>query len=310
MQSSVDANTPLLMALKLIALLSLLAGGPIFADTFSQLSLSVGDESNLPRGLDSQHEKSSIFTTVEYSLGKFYEVGLKNSITISGQLGFTKFNELSRFDRASYGASASYSYKLGLGAYAARLGTNLSISHDELTGEARDRDLVTLEFNYQKRLSPSWFVITGIDYQSSRSESLPDDATLSSFGYAPVDRLSYELFDYDSFSAFAELEYAFENGVLVSGGYRRINGHTVSSTTLPTHALYNISKAVYVDPAFRAGWLAYLLEANTNEWSVGASIPTGIDSSINIGYGFYDISGPSGRDYENRIVSISFVHNF
>jgi hypothetical protein len=82
--------------------------------------------------------------------------------------------------------------------------------------------------------------------------------------------------------------------MLINAGLRCVNGFTVSSTTRPTLALYKVADALYSDPAFKEGWVAYLLEADTNEWSLGVSIPSGIDSSINFGYSFNDISVVAG----------------
>ena len=89
---------------------------------------------------------------------------------------------------------------------------------------------------------------------------------------------------------YADLEYAFENGMLLNAGFRRVNGFTVSSTTSPALALYKVAESLYSGPAFKEGWVAYQLEADTNEWTLGLSVPIGIDSSVNFGYSFFDIS--------------------
>jgi len=130
------------------------------------------------------------------------------------------------------------------------------------------------------------------------------------FDYNPDRNLPFELYEYDSNSVYTDIEYAFENGMLLNIGFRRVNGFTVSSTTQPTLALYKVADALYSDPAFKEDWVAYQLQADTNEWTLGLSIPSGQDSSINFGYSFYDISAVSGNSYVNRIFSVSYMHNF
>ncbi len=290
--------------------LALLFSSAVSANSFSQISLAAGHEDNVARGEDSRHERGSSFLNIEYSLGKLYEIGLKNSLIVSAQVNASRFEDLPGFDKLGAGVSANYNHKWGLGAYAPLLATSISYAVEDYDGRARDNELLTVDVSYLKRLSPAWFLSTGVDYQDSSSDSLPHDPVISSFGYDPDLSLPFELFDYDSRSVFADLEYSFENGMLLSGGFRRVDGFTVSSTTEPSLNLYKVAEAFYSDSAFRQGWVAYQLEAKTNEWSLGLSIPSSRDSSINFAYSLYDISGVSGHDYLNRIFSISFVHDF
>lgn len=280
------------------------------ANVFSQLGINAGHESNVPRGQDGPHKEESNFLTLDYSIGKLYELGLKNTLVLSGNASATRYNELRGFDRLGVGIAANYNYKWALGAYAPVLSLSTSYALEEYEGRARDNELLTIDVSYLKRLSPAWFLTLGADYQNSNADSLPYDPIIEQFGYDPDRSLPFELYDYDSASVYADIEYAFENGLLLNAGFRRVDGFTVSSTTQPTLKLYKVADAIYSDPAFKEGWLAYLLEADTNEWSLGLSIPSGIDSSINLSYSFYDIAAVSGNSYVNRIFSVSYVHNF
>ena len=264
------------------------------ANVFSQLGINAGHESNVPRGQDGPHKEESNFLTLDYSIGKLYELGLKNTLVISGSASATRYNELRGFDRLGVGIAANYNYKWALGAYAPVLSLSTSYALEEYEGRARDNEFLTL----------------GADYQNSSADSLPHDPIIEQFGYDPDRSLPFELYDYNSASVYADIEYAFENGLLLNAGFRRVDGFTVSSTTQPTLKLYKVADAIYSDPAFKEDWVAYQLEADTNEWSLGLSIPSGIDSSINLGYSFYDIAAVSGNSYVNRIFSVSYVHNF
>ena len=278
--------------------------------TFSQLGINAGHESNVPRGQDGPHKEESSFVAVEYSIGRLYELGSKNTLVLSASANASRFHDLRGFDRTGLGVAANYNYKWSLGAYAPVLSLSASYGIEEYEGDARDNDLLTLDIAYLKRLSPAWFITVGADYQASGGDSLPHIQFNDSFSYDAAFGLPFEVYDYDSTSLYAELEYSFENGMLLSTGLRRVDGYTVSSTTQPTLALYKVADAVYTDPAFKGDWLAYQLEADTNEWSLGLSIPSGRDSSINFTYSFYDIAAVSGNSYLNRIASVSYVHNF
>ncbi|NKB32010.1 MAG: hypothetical protein GKR91_02825 [Pseudomonadales bacterium] len=296
--------------LPILLFVSALSSNNVSANSFYQFSVSAGNEDNVPRGLDSIHELDSHFVRFDLSAGKLYQLGLNDTVTLSSNVFARRLNDLGGFDSQGLGISANFSHKLGFGAYAGRFGAILSATREEFRGEARDNDLYGIEINYQKRLGPAWFVYGGIDYQESRADSLPDDPAISAFGYDPTARLPYELFEYDSSSVFLELEYTFENGILASGGYRHIDGATVASTTQPGQDLYKISDAFYSDPAFPNPWFGYQLEADTDEWSLGVSLPIGRDSSFDVGYSWHDIRATGNRDYENSIVSVTFTQGF
>jgi len=282
----------------------------VHANTFSQLGVSAGHESNVPRGQDGPHKDESGFLAIDYSVGKLFELGLKNTLIFSGGINASRFSELRGFDRHGVNVSATYNYKWALGAYAPVISLNTSFAVEEYQGRARDNELLTFDVSFLKRLSPSWFLTLGVDSQKSSGDSLRHDPIIEMFGYDPDNSLPLVLYDYDSSSVYGDIEYAFENGVLLNAGYRRVDGYTVSSTTRPTLALYKVASAVYTDPAFNETWVAYQLKADTDEWTLGVSIPSGTDSSINVGYSFIDTAAVSGNRYVNRILSVSYLHNF
>lgn len=226
----------------------------------------------------------------EYSFGKLYELGLKNTFVVSSAANASRFNELRGFDHVGFSVAPNYNYKWAFGAYAPTPSLSTSYAIEEYDGKARDNELLTLDVSYLKRISPAWFLTLGAGFQQSGSDDLPHDPLIASFSYFPDLQPPLELYAYDSTSVYADLEYAFENGMLLNAGFRRVNGFTVSSTTSPILALYKVAESLYSGPAFKEGWVAYHLEADTNEWTLGLSVPIGIDSSVNFGYSFFDIS--------------------
>ena len=281
------------------------------ANEFYQLGVSVGNEDNLPRGFDSLHTLDANFMRTGFNAGKFFQLGLNDSLSVAGNLEVTRYDQLSGFDNHSLGFSVDYGHKLGFGAFAPRLGVNLSVSRQFFQGEARDADLYGLEISYSRRLSPGLMLSAGADALWSRTDDLAEDPRVTAFGYDPLIRLPYEVFNYDARSLFLSGEYAFENGLLLELGYRRIDGATVASTSMPTLAVYKISDAFYSDPAFDSmDWFAYLLDANTDEWSLTGSWAIGIDSSINLGVTWNESDVPANRSYTNTIFSLGLVHNF
>lgn len=280
------------------------------ANWFSQLSVGIGNESNVPRGLDSFHELDASFLELGFNLGKLYQLGLNDTVTFSGGLSTRRYDELSGFDNVGLSLGAELSHKFGFGAYAPRLSLNLSASEQFMQGEARDARSFTSRLVLEKRFTPGLMLGIGLDYEENDSPTLESGPELFAFQYDPDQRLPLELFEYHSNAWFIEGEYAFSNGLMVQAGYRNIDGGTVSSTSTPGPALYKIARAFFSDPGIDNGWFAYLLDADTDEWTAGLSWPLGIDASINLRGTFHDSDAFGGGNYQNSVVTLGYVHNF
>lgn len=286
----------------------------VSANEFYLLNLSVGEESNLPRGIDSFHERESAFMGVAVNGGKRYQLGLNDSLTFSGNLGYRRFEELRGFDRVELGAGANYRYKFGFGPFAPAINAGINFSLENSEGQARDTEAGRFEMSVDKRFRSGFLLEVGLDYQRNITNDLEEDPSVTAFGYDPVNGLPYELFDFESISAFAAADYEFDNGWLASFSFRRLNGFTVASTTQPTLEVYKISDAFYSDPAFpTAGsetpWFGYLLETNSDQWEGSLSIPLSQDTSIDFMLNWTDIKAPISRDYQNTTYAITFVHS-
>ena len=280
------------------------------ANEFYTLTLTGGVEDNVPRVRGNPDAAESGFVVANFMGGKFIQLGANHSVTLAADMSSTRYFSHPGFDRIGVSASAGYTYKMGFGAYAPRIGASFSLGKEEMDGLARDRRLVTSAAFFEKRLSSYLSFSAGLDYQVSRGDSLPDDWRLASFGYDPDNRLPATLFDDDSSSVFAELAYDLPNGMLVTGGYSRTDGFTVASTQTPNLHVYKLSRAIYTDPAWPDLWFGYRLPAIVDDWSLGLSIPVLRDSSIGIGGSWQDVDGPDDLYYDNRLVTISFIHNF
>lgn len=280
------------------------------ANELLQLNLAAGTQSNVTRGVDSMHSLGSDWLSARVFAGEFIQLGLNNSLTLGVSAGSEQYLDLPGFDRLSLGVSATLDHKFGLGAYAPLLGFNLSYRKEFLRAAARDNGELSAQLSLSKRISPAWLLRAGIDFADSDSDSLPYDPELSDFGYSPDISLPYEIYDFASASAFIEAEYTFQNQLMLIGSYRRNNGHTVASTTMPSLKTYKISKAFYPDPALPDGWYAYLLESNTDDLSLSLSVPVARDAAVDLSGRWLKTRAPLGKTYDNTIFSVGMSWRF
>ncbi len=294
----------------LLALAASLASSVAPANEFYQLSTNLGSESNVPRGVDSAHEISSEFLQVSATAGKFFQLGLYDSFTLSGNLDGTYYEGTDGYSNLNLGIQGEFAHKFGFGAYAPRLSAIVAASEQVMRGEARDVRSLTSRLSLSKRFTPGLLLGFGIDYQDNNSPSLDPESFTGAPGYEPGIMQPFEVFDYHASAWFVEGEYSFENGMLLQASYRDINGGTVSSTSTPSLQLYKIARALFNDPGFDSGWFAYLLDADTKEWSAGLSVPVDVDSSVSLRATWHDSDAFGGGNYRNNVISLGYVHNF
>ena len=136
--------SPLIKSLRLttIVCVVLLSSLPALTDAnaFSQRAVNAGEESNVPRALDGHNEKESRFTELEYSFGKLYEMGAKNTLILSAAVSSAKFTDLRGFDRVGLSVAANYNYKWALGAYAPVVSLITSYGVSNIVSEASKND--------------------------------------------------------------------------------------------------------------------------------------------------------------------------
>ncbi len=280
------------------------------ANTFMQVTVGANNEDNVSRGLDAPHILDDNFLSAGFTLGKLFQTSLNSQLVISGTAATAQYVDLDGWDKYTLSVSADYGYKLGFGAYAPRVGANLTVAKEFLPGRARDVEMVVLELSYSRRIDAAWWFSFGVDYQINDTATLPPDQRLAALGYAPGSQLGLKIFDYEAAALFGTVEYAFESGLLFNGSYRRVSGATVASTTMPDLKIYKISDAFYPDPAFAQGWFAYQLAATIDEWSLGVNLPVATDTSLDLSMQWHGINGRNGKDYDNRVVGFTLVHRF
>ncbi|MFT6094878.1 MAG: hypothetical protein ACJA2Q_002785 [Pseudohongiellaceae bacterium] len=287
---------------------------PSNANEFYLLNLSLGEESNVPRGIDDFHERESTFVRAGVTAGKRIQLGINDSLTFTGNLSYRRFDELRGFDRIELGVGAGYRYKFGFGPFAPTANASVNYNVENGAGQARDTEAAQIEFSVGKRFQSGFTLGVGIDYQRNATNDLANDPAVDALDYDPLNTLPNELFDFESISAFFAADYEFASGWRTSLNYRRINGFTVASTTQPSLKIYKISDAFYSDPAFSTSnsampWFGYLLETNSDQWEGALSIPLSMDTSIDFSVNWTDISAPERGNYQNTIFAITFIHS-
>lgn len=289
----------------LLALLGLAPMMATQADPFADLQLSVQRDDNATRAFLDSDTYADTSADLTLSGGQFFQLQASRTATVFGSLNATRFADLPGLHSNAITLGGSLTQKFGLGAYAPAVAARLSWTHHDSHSQTRDRELLSLELDYSKRLTPAWAVSVGTVLDASQGRH---DARR----HASLFSTRNDIFDFNQAGLQASAEYTFANYATLTAAYRWTDGHTVSSALAPNPALRELSRALTVDKAVRPPpgrtQVAYALPTKTQEFSLDYSLPFGRNSAVNVGVGRQLIKADGGVDYRNTRLRLSLVH--
>jgi hypothetical protein len=291
-----------------LAVLSLL-GLPATANDFMDFVIGSGYEENLPRGLLEKDIHSSEFLNASFTAGRLYQPWTNTSVVISASAGWHSFFNQHGYDFGSLDLGLSVQHKLGMGPYTPRVAFNIGAGREASRGAERDRDIYRYELSLSRRFNAVMGFAMGYSVEISRGLEEPD-VDFDALPYLPGFTKPTDPMDYTNRSLFGGLDYALENGWLLSASYRYLDGYVISSAVPPVVDLFRFTEAVALDPAYDRLRLMYLMETTADMWSTALSIPIDNDTSVDIGYHWQDFEVRYVGGYDNAQFSVSLVHQF
>jgi predicted porin len=275
------------------------------SNDFVDVSAALHHDDNISRALLSSDRHGDANLEFALSGGRLIQLRSPDTLTLFGSITANRFERFDGLDSNSLNLGASLQHKFGLGAYAPALSSGLSWTRHESETKIRTRDLLELNVEYRKRLSPEWDLAAGVAYEINDGRN---DGAVYSSKYSP----NNDIYDFEQASVFATLDYTFRNFSSLSASYSYVDGNTVSSALAPNPALLAIANALAPDGAFPAPSgrtiVAYTLATKAHLFSLNWSFPIGRDSSLTAGYNRQQIEARRGVDYTNDRVSLTFLH--
>jgi len=272
---------------------------------FLDLSLALHGDDNITRGFLSSDRYSDQSMETTLTGGRFFPLPSGRSMTVFGSVGASRFREISGLHGNNIGLGGSVEQKFGLGAYAPAVAASVQWMRHDSRSPTRDRELLTFELSYRKRLSVSWDFAAGAVHELS--EGLRDGRA-----YASIYSDQNDIFDYSQFSVFGVTTYTFANSSTLSMNYSWVDGHTVSSALAPNPQLLTIAKALTLDGAVTPPpgrrQVAYTLKSRAHLLSLDWSFPLGQDTSLTAGVSRQEIEAGNRVGYSNERVSLTLIH--
>lgn len=266
--------------------------------------ISLGHNNNISNAVSALDIFEDQFLTANFNVGKMWLPAVGKSIVLSGHLGTEQFQDSEGLNRYSYGASASYTQRLGLGAYAPRISVRLRGDKRNFETNMRDGWLYRSSFVLEKRFLPELHASASLTREIRTA-----DENLAT-PYTPL--AGSDVFNQKNTEFSASLDYTLENGSVITGRYLYRDGE-IDASTNPGSDFFLVSKAIAQDYKICntcGNYVAYLVNARVQSIMLDWNFELGRDTSLsaNIERRIADTEG--GLTYTGSIYRVQLNRRF
>lgn len=233
---------------------------------------------NISNAINDRDIFSDHAVEINFNGGKLWLPAVGKSIYLQGNLGAVKHSDAEGLDEYSYGANLSYIQRLGLGAYAPRIGLSLSASKRDFETDMRDGWLYRASVTLEKRFTPALHASATLTREKRTADA---DKTQSYYAQIPSD-----VFNQDNNELSAAIDYTLENNSVLTARYLFRDGE-ISASTNPASNFFFYTSAVAQDYEICDAcedYVAYLVDARIHSLLLDWNWALGNDTSVSTGY--------------------------
>lgn len=279
--------------LVIVALLVCLSGlvPPAHADWIFDAEAGVVHESNVGLAKLGRDRKSDTAATTSASAGHVFALTDRYTATVTGDAAGIAWDRLGGLSNVSFGTTAAFRGKFGVGPQAPWLRLFGSGARQEYDLDVRDGWRYRLGAGLGTRWGERWDV----------SAEYAFEQRVADHGKVVSRRLPGDAFDVESQTWSVRADVLVTETVSVFAGYALREGEVVS-TTQRNAEIVLASKALTADPAFGSRFVAYRLDATTHVFSAGLTVVLGRRWSANVGYEYQMADAIHDLEYRNHVV--------
>lgn len=289
-------------ALALLALGAVLAERPgeARAEGIFSAEGAVLHDNNLPHALSEADIVGDTALSLAASGGYHFAPGDRDAVNLTGDARASRFSRYLGMNSVALGATASWSRKFGLGAFAPWAKLSASVAAERYDEDIRNGLRTGALFQAGERLSESLELSAGAGFERYRADKVTD----------LVPGLSGDAFSLEGRSLFARGDYALNErwAAFASVAFRR--GDVTASTRL-NPVIFEYSNAVTPDPAFGPDYFAYRLSGTTTwDFIAGASLAISDYSSANLAVTRALTYASGGVEYQSTRINASIILSY
>jgi hypothetical protein len=286
-------------AASLLLSMLLCAAEPACAEWFYDVEAGGLYDDNLTRAQQAADVRADGAATLAATAGWFHAPSGTDGITLSLEANSEAYARFHGLNLISFGGSAGYRHKFGLGRDVPWASITVSAAHDTFRGDIRDGDRLEAGLEVGKRLSENFDASVGI----------ATDRRFASNDRPVVPGVSGKVFDLRGQSVFARAAYDVTERLQVGARVSARRGDVVS-TTRQNLDIFLASDAIAADPTFGSDFYAYRLRGTTTAANATLSWALSDRSSLNLSYAVARTAAYDDLDYLSRLGTILLVYRY
>jgi len=266
--------------------------------------VSLGHNNNISNAVSESDIFEDQFLTANFNAGKMWLPAVGKSIVLSGHLGTEQFQDSEGLNRYSYGASVSYTQRLGLGAYAPRVGVSLRGDKRNFDSDMRDGWLYRASLILEKRFLPE------LHSSASLTQEIRTADENKAIPYTPF--ADSDVFNQKNTEFSASLDYTLENGSVITGRYLYRDGE-IDASTNPGSEFFLVSRGIAQDYKICntcGNYVVYLVNASVQSIMLDWNFALGRDTSLNASIERRIADAEGGLTYTGSIYRVQLNRRF
>ena len=257
-------------------------------------------DNNLSRALAASDIVGDTALNLAASGGHRFAPGDRDALTLTADLlaaGFARFHGM---NRAGVGATATWSRKFGLGAFAPWARVSASADAERYGENVRNGQRANVALRAGRRFSEGLELSGGGSFERYRADNVT----------AVVPGVSGDAFSLEGRTLFARADYALSERWTAFAAVADRRGDVTASTRLNAQ-IFEYSNAIARDPAFGGDYIAYRLSgATTWDFLAGASLALGDQTSVNLAVTRALTYASGGIEYQSTLVNASLLFTY
>ena len=247
---------------------------------------------------------SDFYLGAELNFRKLWTPAVGKSLLLSGHFSTRQYEESTGLNQVALGVSADYIHRLGLGAYAPRIGHSLRMDDRNFQTDMRDGRLYRATLTLEKRFLPEFHALIAV----SRERRTADENKATP--YYPL--AGGNIFNQENLEAVISADYTLPDNSTITARYMWRNGE-VDASTMPGSSFFLYSREIAFDYEICrecGNYVAYLIDAHTHSLQLEWSWELQRDTSLGLSLQRRLAHAAGNNTYTGNLTSLQLNHRF
>lgn len=247
---------------------------------------------------------SDYYLDAQLNLGRLWTPAVGKSLLLSGHFSTRQYEASTGLNQVALGVSLDYTHRLGLGAYAPRIGLGLRTDDRNFQTDMRDGRLYKATLRMEKRFLPEFHAEATVSRERRTADA---NKALPYYFFAGGD-----VFNQDNVEATLSADYTLPNYSTITARYMWRNGE-VDASTRPGSSFFLYSDEISFDYEIcrQCGqYVAYRIDAHIHDYLLEWSWELQRDTSLGLSLERRVAHAAGNNTYTGNITRLQVSHRF